>query len=172
MIRTVKIVVSNLHRSALRSMLLDDPDDFEREYADALDDDPSIGFSALLTVATTVMVRRRFAPSYTLPEVIRYVARVRVRLADPMELGALVIEKTIRTFLEDASIGEQPPFGGSPEDMATALLFHLVDEAALDEDGVTALIEEAAQLIDARELDLDALPVPVPPELLERLNRP
>ncbi|MCQ0014118.1 hypothetical protein [Actinomadura madurae] len=52
-----------------------------------------------------------------------------------------------------------------------AVLFHLVDEAGLDEAGVDSLIAEAAQVVDGCEFDVDALPVPVPPELMERLRR-
>jgi hypothetical protein len=171
----IKFIIDDLHRDAVRGLLLDSEDDFERDHGDSLDTDPNpAGFSALVTFATMTMVRRRFAPTYTLADVIRYVARVRVALDDPKAVGALVFEKTIRMFLEDPSLGEAPPFGATAEDMVAAMyivLFDLVDKAGLDGDGVDALIAEAAQVIDGREFDVDALPVPVPPELMERLRR-
>ncbi|MCP9948665.1 hypothetical protein [Actinomadura madurae] len=171
----LKITIDDLHRDAVRGLLLDSADDFERDHGESLDADPNpMGFSALLTFATATMLHRRFAPAYTLADVIRFVARVRVALDDPKALGALVIEKTIRMLLEDPALGEAPPFGAPPEDMVAALyavLFHLVDEAGLDEAGVDSLIAEAAQVVDGCEFDVDALPVPVPPELMERLRR-
>ncbi|SPT57128.1 hypothetical protein [Actinomadura madurae] len=170
----VEFTIDDLHRDAMRGLLLDSTADYERDHGEALDADPNpMGFSALLMFATATMVHRRFAPAYTLADVIRFVAHVRVALDDPKAVGVLITEKTIRMLLDDPSLGETTPFGASPEDMATAVsavLFHLVDEAGLDRDGVDSLIAEAAQVIDGREFDVDALPVAVPPELMERLR--
>lgn len=170
----IKVSVSETHKAALRAFL-GDMERFVDEYADELEKDSNpLGFSMLMSFSNGTMLRRHFGPECTGADVVRYVARLRAGDEDARALDARMIENTIRTHLDDASLTAPPPYGGRMEDVLESLftvLLSLVEEHRLDEKGIADLVDEAAAGAEAHELDLSALPVPIPPEVMEELRR-
>jgi hypothetical protein len=170
----VKISVSDTHRAAMRAFL-GDMEKFVDEYADDLEKDANpVGFSMLTSFTNGILLRRRFGPGCPLPDVVRYVALLRASDESARALDARMIENTIRTHLDDPSLTTPPPFGGRAEEMVESMitvLLSLVAEAGLDDKGIEELVEEAAADVEAHELDPAALPVTVPPEVMELLRQ-
>jgi hypothetical protein len=109
------------------------------------DDETAAGYMALLYGAFCVAVRRRFSPTYTVGEIVRFVADVRIKAHEDTGLiNPLVAEDMIRRV-----VGAPPLENGEPEDVRAALyaevfvLLHLVGEADFDRAGLEQFIEEA-----------------------------
>jgi hypothetical protein len=101
------MVVTDEQVAAMRAYLVDDQQESERlighlEQSGRLD-----GFSALFGSAFFDAVNRRFAPTWTVAEVVRFVATVRAHhIEDPGLLDPLDAERLIRTALGDGSVDD------------------------------------------------------------------
>ncbi|MGP4028376.1 hypothetical protein [Actinomadura sp. 3N407] len=131
---------------ALRSFLLEGPeawvplqDEIQK------DDETAAGYMSLLHGAFTVAVRRRFSPTYTVGEIVRFVADLRIKVEEEAYLiNTLVAEDMIRR-----AVDARPLKDGGPEDVESVLhsqvfiLLHLVAEADFDRAGLEQFIEDA-----------------------------
>lgn len=144
--------IRSLRKTALRTYIFD-PDEWESKYAIEIEKDENHpGYSVLIWSSLQTAILRHFSPTCSLADVIRYVADLRIFLADHASMvNPRLAEKIIRSLLGDDSLQELPPFGETPEDMqstALLLLASLVAKADLDESGVDELIDEAADKAD------------------------
>ncbi|MEU5987605.1 hypothetical protein ABZ806_01370 [Spirillospora sp. NPDC047418] len=142
--RNVK--VNDLHKAALRTFMLD-PDEWESKYAGALqNDDDLAGYPTLIGFTVGTAIRRHFPVTWSRSDLIRYVADVRINVGTE-QLRPRLAEDLIRWILNDDSLGERPPFDGTPADIVSTsliLLMSLITDADLDEAGIDELINEAA----------------------------
>ncbi|MGW5416049.1 hypothetical protein [Actinomadura geliboluensis] len=132
---------------ALRSFLLEGPQAWvPLEEKIRLDDETAASYMSLLYGAFCVAVQRKFSPTYTLSEIVRLVADVRLKAGEGAGLiNALVAEDMIRQVVG------APPFEGAPQDDVRAVLhaevyvlLYLVGEANFDRMGLEQFIDEAA----------------------------
>ncbi|WP_375028923.1 hypothetical protein [Actinomadura sp. GTD37] len=131
---------------ALRAFLLEGPEAWVAlEEKIQADDETAAGYMSLLYGAFCVAVRRRFSPRYTVGEVVRLVADVRIRAEEDAGLvNALVAEDMIRRV-----VGAPPLEDGGPDDVRAVLyaevfvLLYLVGEADFDGAGLEQFIDEA-----------------------------
>lgn len=159
---TPSFAVTDLHVTALRAFITEGPDAWASEYANRLDDETDFGLSLLIHYSFTAAARRMFAPRYSLSQVIRYVADVRLALGDDaLQLNPRVAEQLIRSALGDKTL----PSISKPDDDQVAktramllLLVALTADAGLDESGIDELINEAAE--NARQFDWSTLLAP------------
>ncbi|TDB93820.1 hypothetical protein [Actinomadura sp. 7K534] len=130
---------------ALRSFLLEGPDAWV-PLQDKMqkDDETAAGYMSLLYGAFTLAVRRRFSPTYTVGDIVRFVADLRIMAGeDALVINALAAEDLIRR-----AVGAPPPRDGGPDDAETVLpaqifiLLHLIAEADFDRAGLEQFIEE------------------------------
>ncbi|GAA4227819.1 hypothetical protein GCM10022254_16430 [Actinomadura meridiana] len=108
-------------------------------------DETAAGYMTLLYGAFCVAVRRRFSPRYTVGEIVRFVADMRIAAdEDAGMINALVAEEMIRE-----AVGAQPLQDSGPDDVETVLqaeiftLFYLLAEADYDRAGLEQFIDEA-----------------------------
>ncbi|XRQ02697.1 hypothetical protein ACN3XK_39580 [Actinomadura welshii] len=131
---------------ALRAFLLEGPqawvplqDEIQK------DDETAAGYMSLLHGAFNVAVRRRFSPTYTVGEIVRFVADLRIKAEEDADLiNTLVAEDMIRRAVD------APPLkDAGPDDPRTVLntevyiLLALVAEADFDRAGLEQFIEDA-----------------------------
>ncbi|TDC73242.1 hypothetical protein [Actinomadura sp. 7K507] len=131
---------------ALRSFLLQGPqawvplqDEVQK------DDETAAGYMSLLLGAFNVAVGRRFSPTYTVGEIVRFVADLRIKAEEDADLiNTLVAEDMIRR-----AVGAPPLKDGGPDDLTAVLnaevyiLLALVAEADFDRAGLEQFIEDA-----------------------------
>ncbi|MEU8804811.1 hypothetical protein [Spirillospora sp. NPDC048819] len=109
------------------------------------DDETAAGYMSLLHGAFNVAVHRRFAPTYTAGEIVRFVADLRIKVEEDARLiNTLVAEDMIRRAVD------APPLkDGGPDDVESVLhsqvfiLLYLVAEADFDRAGLEQFIEDA-----------------------------
>lgn len=131
---------------ALRSFLLTGPKAWAPlEEKIQVDDETAAGYMSLLYGAFCVAVRRRFSPTYTVGEIVRLVADVRIKAEEDAGLiNALVAEDMIRRV-----VGAPPLEDGGPNDVRAVLyaeifvLLYLIDEANFDRVRLEQFIDEA-----------------------------
>lgn len=130
---------------ALRSFLLEGPDAWV-PLQDELqkDDETAAGYMSLLYGAFNVIVRRRFAPTYTVGDIVRFVADLRIEAGEHAHLiDTLAAEAMIRH-----AVDAPPPKDDGPDDPETVLptriliLLCLVDDAGFDRAGLERFIED------------------------------
>ncbi|TDC55313.1 hypothetical protein E1281_13075 [Actinomadura sp. KC345] len=142
-----------MHVAALRTFLVDGPDIWLERYGERLQGEVQSGFSLLTYYALTKAVRIKFSPTYTFPQVIRYVADLRLNLGEgAAELDPRVAEGLIRYTLGDDTYNGRPPFDADQVTLVRTefhLLLALILEADLDEAELKNFIEDSATL--ARE---------------------
>ncbi|GAA1797838.1 hypothetical protein [Actinomadura chokoriensis] len=139
----VKIREENI--LALRSFLLEGPDAWvplQEEMQSS--DETAAGHMSLLFGAFEVAVRRRFAPNYTVGQIVRLVADLRITLGeDADEVNPIIAEDMIRRAVD------APPLKADVPDDLTAtvnaqvcILLYLVGEADFDRAGLEQFIDE------------------------------
>jgi hypothetical protein len=129
-------VVSDEQVASLRAFLALEPDEGLRLTNNILQAGDVDGYGALIYAAFVIAVRRRFKPTWSISDLVRLVAAVRIRLLDDeIEIDPRVAETLMRRALGDTVTGEL-----AEEARARAQIFLLV-ELVLDED------------LDDRELD-------------------
>ncbi|TYB42689.1 hypothetical protein [Actinomadura chibensis] len=130
---------------ALRSFLLEGPQAWVPLQDDIqVDDETAAGYMSLLYGAFSVAVRRRFSPTYTIGQVVRFVADLRIEAAEAANLiDTIVAEDLIRRV-----IGAPPLKKDGVGDVQAVLyaevfvLMYLVGEAGFDRAGLEQFIEE------------------------------
>ncbi|WP_344900087.1 hypothetical protein [Actinomadura meridiana] len=85
-----------------------------------------MGYSAF-----AVAVLRKFSPTYSVSEIIQYVAELRKALLgeESLEVNPRVAEGLIRDVLQDKTLTDTPPFGADNETMAKTSFVVLLDLA-------------------------------------------
>lgn len=134
---------------AMRALIIEGPEAWEGAHAEELKDETDFGLSLLLHYLFTAATQRVFAPSFSLSEVIRYVADVRLKLEEnASQLNPRVAERLIRSALGDGAL----PDNSRPDDdqitntrAKLLLLAAMTQDAALDESEIDDLINEAAE---------------------------
>ncbi|TDD63819.1 hypothetical protein E1293_42400 [Actinomadura darangshiensis] len=131
---------------ALRAFLLEGPeawvalrDDLQK------DDETAAGYMSLLYGAFNVAVRRRFSPTYTVGDIVRFVADLRIKAEEDADLiDTLVAEDLIRRAVDAPPLKKEVP-----DDLTAALhaevyiLLYIVTESDFDGAGLEQFIEEA-----------------------------
>ena len=133
--------VADTHVKLLHDFLVDDPEAVSRAQ-----DQQQAGnlnpLAALMEAAFGAAARRAFAPSWTMPGVIQFAARVRIENAGmPVQFGALDAERELRRAL-----GDRVPAPRSYEAAGAAMmcmLHVLVADLELDDAGLAGLLAEA-----------------------------
>lgn len=131
---------------ALRSFLVEGPEAWVplRERMQ-VDDETAAGYMSLLFGAFEVAVRRRFSPTYTVGDIVRFVADVRMALGENADrVNALVAESMVRRAVD----APRPKNDGGDDVESVVLaqmyiLLYLVAEADFDRAGLEQFIEEA-----------------------------
>src|SRR5690554_5720399 len=95
-------LIKTLHREALRTHVLD-PEEWEGKYAFEVEKgNHHHGYTALIFSTLQVAAIRHFSPRCSLGDIIRYVADLRMLLAEHADmLNPGLAEKTIRSLLGD-----------------------------------------------------------------------
>lgn len=105
------------------------------------------GYGELVYAAFALAVRRRFAPSWTIADVVRSVAAARARLLDvDVDIDPRAAEVMIRRVLGDAVTGDF-----EDESKARAQVFVLlvlVDDEEFDDAGLDAFLADVRALAD------------------------
>ncbi|WUH98556.1 hypothetical protein OHR68_34400 [Spirillospora sp. NBC_00431] len=137
------VVVRDEHILALRLFLLGDP-----EWLKPLKHPESDGVAYTLMVysAFAVAVRRKFPPTFTFTQIVRYVANLRISvMTDPHEIDPRVIENLIRAALGDASVDKEPkPATETAVAAELVILEDLLPESVPDEASLEEFLEESA----------------------------
>lgn len=143
------ITFSDMHVAALRAFLIEGPDAWAERYEVQLKREDGLGFSFLMYCALAKAAHRRFSPTYSFPQIIRYVADLRLSLGeDAHELNPRVAEGVLRYALGDKTLSARPPFGAGQVTMARAqfyLLMALVFEADLDDAQLEELVKDSIE---------------------------
>lgn len=153
MMASPPITVSDIHVAALRTFLAEGPDVWTERYGERIKDETHSGYSFLIYYTFAEAARLKFSPTYTIPQVIRYVADLRLSLEeDAHELDPRVAEGLIRYSLGDKTFSGRPPFGVDELTMVRAELFLLValiSDAEFDDAELDKFIKDSAAI--ARE---------------------
>ncbi|TDB88711.1 hypothetical protein [Actinomadura sp. 7K534] len=150
------VEVRGEHIAALRSLLKGDPDAWQPFYS-AESAKEAIAYTVMLYGAFGVAVRRKFSPTYSLADVIRFVSDMRIGYGREVSpIHPRVAEEMIREVLGDPALGRFDPQNAETTIGAeVAVLDTLLHEANLDEAGLEEFIRDAAdfarQWIAARQ---------------------
>ena len=138
------------HIAALRSLLKGDPDAWE-PFQVAESEEEAIAYTVILYGAFRVAVWRKFSPTYSTPDVIRFVADMRIAYGqDVSPIHPRVAEQMILEALGNpAAESYVPPDAESTIGAEAAILDTLLHEANLDEAGLEEFIKDSADF--ARE---------------------
>jgi hypothetical protein len=133
--------------AALRALLALDSPEAERLTGRLIDNEDLDGYGGLAYAAFVIATRRRFSPAWSLPELIRFVAAVRVDLAqDDVDIDPHAAEVALRRALDERLAAEP-----SQEAMARAqffLLQEMVLEARLDDVELDEFLKSAREAAD------------------------
>jgi hypothetical protein len=141
------MTVSNVQVAALRAFLGLRADDTERLTQQLIEADLLEGYGELISGAFTVAVRRRFLPTWTMSDLIRFVAVVRARLlGDEIDIDPRTAEIAMRRALGDG-------IAARLDEEATAraqifLLGELIIDEDLDDTGLDEFLATARELAD------------------------
>jgi hypothetical protein len=140
-------VVGDEQVGALRAFLALQPDEVERLTKQLVDARRVEGYGELVYAAFVTAVRRRFSPTWTIPDVIRFVATVRARLLDDeIEIDPLTAEILVRRALGDGIAAELD--GEARTRAQIFLLGELVVDEQLDNAELDAFLATARVLAD------------------------
>jgi hypothetical protein len=136
------------HVAALRAMLTENLDEYERVTERMVRTNATDGFNVLIAAAFHRAIIDRFKNGYTSVDIIRFVADERTRFDDSHgDFDPRVAEQLIRAALGDGSAE-----GMDEEAKARAqftLLMGLVDDAQLDDAGLDKFMTEVLKIADA-----------------------
>jgi hypothetical protein len=140
--------VTDAQVAALRAFLVHDPDATAR-LTTKLGDDGIDGYLYLAEAALSVVAGWRFSPRFTITDLVRYVASVRIwRTADGAgyDLDPAAAENVLLYFLGSTDVGL--PDSGVRLRTVVALLDALAASELSSESDVDALLTEARELAD------------------------
>lgn len=96
------MAVTDEEVAALRAYLALEPEKAERLTRQLIETDRLVGYGELVYAAFATAVRRRFPPTWMIPDVIRFVATARARLLDDeIEVDPRAAEILVRRALGD-----------------------------------------------------------------------
>ncbi|MGW3773670.1 hypothetical protein [Actinomadura verrucosospora] len=130
---------------ALRSFLLEGPEAWVPLQDEMqVDDETAAGYMSLLFCAFEVALRRKFAPTYIVGQLVRFVADVRITADEDANLiDPIIAEDMVRRAVD------APPLKETVPDDVTAtlraqvfILLYLVAEMDLDRAGLEQFIDE------------------------------
>ncbi|GGT94404.1 hypothetical protein [Actinomadura citrea] len=130
---------------ALRSFLLEGPEAWVPLQDEMqVDDETAAGYMSLLFCAFEVAVRRKFAPTYIVGQLVRFVADVRIAAGEDANLiNPLVAEDMVRRAVDAPLLKETVPDDVSATLHAQVfILLYLITEMDLDRAGLEQFIEE------------------------------
>lgn len=143
------ITFGDMDVAALRTFLFEGPEVWAERHEEQLKHEDDLGFSFLMYCTLIKAAHRRFSPTYSVPQIIRYVADLRLRLdEDAHELNPRVAEGVLRYALGDKNLSARPPFGADQVTMVRAqvfLLMALVFEADLDNAQLEELVKDSIE---------------------------
>jgi hypothetical protein len=143
------ITFSDMHVAALRTFLIKGPDVWAERYEEQLKREDDLGFSFLMYCALAKAAHRRFSPTFSHPQIIRYVADLRLSLEeDAHELNPRVAEGVLRYALGDKTLISRPPFGADQVTMVRAqiyLLLGLISEMDLNDAELEQLVKDSTE---------------------------
>ncbi len=140
------VAVSDTQAAALRASLMLNADEAQGLRVRLTRAGELAGFSELLYAAFALAVRRRFAPTWTRAEIVRYVGSIRTTASSGADLDPLAAETLIRRAL-----GDDMPLAEDTEREAAAqaiLLLCIVADLELNVRDIDLLVAEARKLAD------------------------
>lgn len=150
---------------ALRSFLLEGPEAWVPLQAEMqVDDETAAGYMSLLFCAFEVAVRRKFAPTYIVGQLVRFVADVRIAAGEDANLiNPLIAEDMVRRAVDAPPLKETVPDDVSATLHAQVfILLYLVAEMDLDRAGLEQFIDEVTsyteQWLAARRTEASTSP--------------
>ncbi|RFS82488.1 hypothetical protein D0T12_27205 [Actinomadura spongiicola] len=152
------VKIDDDHAAALRAFLDGDVETWEDLYSRMTTDEAAAGYMSMIYAGFVVAVRRRFSPTYTTPEIVRWVADLRMTLGDDGEqLNPRVTENLMRDVLGDPDLrsddGIDDPYAVIPAQCA--VLSELAAEVVIDEATLEEFIKDsvdfAEQWVSARQ---------------------
>lgn len=140
-------MVSDEQVAALRAFLALQPDTAEQLTKQLVETGHLEGYGELVYAAFVTAVRRRLSPTWTIPDVIRFVATARARLLkNEIEIDPRTAEILMRGALGDGIVAELE------EEARTRAQIFLLGEMAVDEQlddaGLDAFLATARVLAD------------------------
>jgi hypothetical protein len=115
--------------AALRAFLALEPHEAERLTKQLVETDRAEGYGELIYAAFVIAVRRRFSPTWTIHDIIRFVATARARLLD----DEIAIDPRTAEILLRRALGESIATELDEEARARAQIF-LLGELVVDEE--------------------------------------
>jgi hypothetical protein len=140
------MVLSDEHVASLRGFLAFEPDEGVRLTGQLAQTGDLQSYGVLIYAAFVTAVRRRFSPTWTVPEVIGFVASVRARLLGDVEIAPRAAELLMRRALGDSVTGDL-----DDETKARAQVFvlaELIADEQLDASGLDQFMSQARALAD------------------------
>ncbi|MEU8123083.1 hypothetical protein AB0C21_30605 [Spirillospora sp. NPDC049024] len=140
-----KVSIGEENILALRSFLLEGPEAWVPLQDEIqVDDETAAGYMSLLFCAFEVAVRRKFAPTYFVWQLVRFVADVRIAAGeDAFLIDPLVAEDMVRRAVDAPPLKEAVPEDVSATVHAQVfILLYLIAEMDLDRAGLEQFIEE------------------------------
>ncbi|MFI0370841.1 hypothetical protein ACH35V_23470 [Actinomadura sp. 1N219] len=135
------------HIAALRSLLKFDLAAAE-VYENETEDAAAIGYTLMVYSAFAVAVHRKFAPTYSMAQILRYVADLRISLGDnASQVNPRVAECMIRAALGDETLDDHEPYGADMQammDVEMTVLLDLADKARFNQAGLDKFLRDSA----------------------------
>jgi hypothetical protein len=141
------VPVTDEQMAALRAHLALRPDEFKQHHETLVRNDDLAGYGELIFAAFVMAARRRFVPSWTVPDIIGFVVAARIRLREAgIDIDPRTSEALLRRALgEDVSIGLDEAAVGRAQ---IFLLGEMVIDEQLDDVGLDEFLERARDLAD------------------------
>lgn len=157
MIDWTAVEINGAHVTALRLLLEGDTSAWERVHEETMTTDQAAApYMQMFYAAFTVAVRRKFGPTYTTHEIVRYVAKLRTELKEhgAEDFSPRMAETAIRGSLGDPSLqGEAQARVEDVKDVERLLAIEslvlfdvLLTEKDSGQGGVEEYVQEAADL--------------------------
>ena len=142
------MTVTDEHIAVLRSFLVDDYQVWYQRTEQLLASGNAENYGLLIHAAFTRAAYRKFSPSWSLPDVIQFVGKVRSNLgSNAHSIDAVAAEKLLRQSIGDESLSPKELASLDIETVAVVegfLLQVMVREFNLDEAGLEEFINDAA----------------------------
>ncbi|TYB46629.1 hypothetical protein [Actinomadura chibensis] len=142
------VKIGDEHIALLREFLCGDTEE-PVGYGESITDNDVVAHNLLSYSAFAVAVLRKFSPTYSVPEIIKYVAELRKVVVDEesLHINPRVAEGMIREVLQDKTLKDAAPFGADDEAVARAGFLVLLDffhNADLDGPALEEFLQESA----------------------------